>query len=447
MSVLSAFGKNIRNLFRDQQPEADGYRAPGPSYSGGVRPDRTYLRGSNERSIIASVLMRISIDVADLAFRHVMLDKKGRYTDDIDSALNRCLTFEPNLDQGPRAFRQDIALTMMDTNEACIVPVDIIRRNGEVVDIVTMRVGRVIEWQPQHVKVSVFNPESMRREDVWMPKTRVAIPDNPLYTVMNGPNSTLNRLIRKLNLLDVVDEQSSSGKLDLIIQLPYTVRGDVKREQVNNRRDELEAQLQGSKYGVAWADASEKITQLNRPVENNLLSQIEFLTDLLYSQMGLTKGVMDGSADEKEMLNYFNRTVKPFAESIVEAMVRTFVGLDAWQRGERIRYYRDPFTLVPIGQMADIADKFTRNEILTANEMRGFMGIEPHDDPKADELLNSNINPTGMELAGDGSVVPKPASPASPVSSPEADRAAASAGFDEIDKAITEVFDSLEVSK
>lgn len=384
----------------------------GASY--GTRPDRTVLHATNERSIIASILTRISIDVASIDIRHVSLDEKGRYKEEVDSGLNRCLTFEANLDQGPRAFRQDIALTMLDSDQACIVPIDTVRdpETGKT-EILTLRVGRVVAWYPKHVKVSVYNENKARREEIIIEKTRVALPDNPLYTVMNGPNSTLNRLIRKLNLLDVVDEQSSSGKLDMIIQLPYTVRSDVKREQVNKRRDELEDQLMGSKYGVAWADATEKIIQLNRPVENNLLAQIQFLTKMLYSQLGLTEEIMDGTADEKAMLNYLNRTIEPMLTSIAEAMMRSFVGYQGLLDKERVRYYMNPFKLVPLSQLADIIDKLNRNEIMDANEIRDkFLGLPPHSDPKADQLMNSNINPSGMSLSGDGTPVPNPPAPA-----------------------------------
>lgn len=404
MSVLDKV-RNVWNVFRNQNVDhasmmPNGYAGWGGS---GIRPDRLNLRTSNERSIIASLITRISIDVASLKIRHVVVDSKDRYIDDKDGGLNRCLSFEPNEDQGPRAFRQDIAVKMLDTGEACIVPTDVLRdrTTQEVVEIVSLRVGRVVEWFPQHVRVRLHNPENMRHEEIVLPKAFVALPDNPLYSVMNGPNSTLNRLIRKLNLLDVADERVGSNKLDLIIQLPYTVRSEVKRTQINERRKELEDQLTGSAHGIAWADATEKIIQLNRPVENGLLAQIQFLTKMLYAQLGLTEGVMDGSAEEKEMLNYYSRTVEPIAESIVEAMSKAFLGSEKYSNGERIRYYKDPFKFVPIAQFAEIADKFSRNEILTSNEIRGFLGIEPHDDPKADSLINSNINPTKTDRTVD----------------------------------------------
>ena len=371
------------------------------------------MHATNERSIIASILTRISIDVASIDIRHVGLDEKGRYKDEVDSGLNRCLAFEANLDQSPRAFRQDIALTMLDSDQACIVPVDTVKdpETGKT-EILTVRVGRVVAWYPKHVKVSVYNENRARREEIIIEKTRVALPDNPLYTVMNGPNSTLNRLIRKLNLLDVVDEQSSSGKLDLIIQLPYTIRSDVKREQAEQRRQEIEKQMTGSKYGIAFADATEKIVQLNRPAENNLLAQIQFLTKMLYGQLGLTEEIMDGTADEKAMLNYLNRTIEPILTSITESMMRSFVGYQGLLDNERVRYYMNPFKLVPLSQLADIIDKLNRNEIMDANEIRDkFLGLPPHSDPKADQLMNSNINPSGMSLSADGTPVPNPPAP------------------------------------
>lgn len=437
MAVKDRF-KNLWNIFRNANTAGDISAPHSQSFSYGVRPDRTYLLGSNERSIISSILTRISIDVASVPIRHVSTDSKNRYTDDIDSGLSRCLLYEANLDQGPRYFRQDIALSMLDSNKACIVPIDVMRdENGNVADILTLRVGKIVDWYSTHVRVSLYNQETMRREEVVLPKTFVAIPDNPLYTVMNGPNSTLNRLIRKLNLLDVIDEKSGSDRLDMIIQLPYTVRSEVKREQINQRTREIQQQLASSQYGIAWADATEKIIQLNRPVENNLLGQIEFLTKMLYGQLGLTEAIMDGTADEKAMLNYFNRTVEPILESIIEAMTRTFLGVEAWARGERLRYYQNPFKLVPISDFADIADKLSRNEILSSNEIRGFLGIEPHDDPRADELVNSNINPAGMSLSDDGSIIPN---------APEVeDDVALNSGLDEIEKALDDVFSDLGV--
>jgi Phage portal protein len=362
---------------------------PGASY----RPDRSRLRFSNERSIVASIFTRISVDVAAIAIKHVKLDDQGRYAEDIDSELNSCLTFEPNIDQAPRAFRQDIILTVFDKGSAAIVPVDTIGDPilGEEYDIRTMRVGEIMEWFPHHVRVSVYNIARGQREDVTLLKRLTSVVENPLYSVMNEPNSTLQRLIRKLNLLDSVDEATGSGKLDLIIQLPYVIKSEARRNQAEQRRKDIELQLKGSQYGIAYTDGTEKITQLNRPAENNLLKQIEYLTGMLYSQLGLTEDVMNGTADEKAMLNYFNRTIEPLVTAIIEAMQRAFIGRVGTDNHERIKYFQNPFKLVPVNDLAEIADKFTRNEILTANEIRGFMGLPPSKDPKADKLINSNM--------------------------------------------------------
>lgn len=311
----------------------------------------------------------------------------------MDSPLNYCLTLEPNIDQGPRAFRQDIAITLFDKGVAALVPIDTSvnpNQNGTF-DIYNLRVGEVVAWHPKHVKVNVYNEDKGIREDIIMAKDAVAIIENPLYSVMNEPNSTLQRLIRKLTLLDAIDEQSSSGKLDLIIQLPYVVKSDTRRDAAEKRRIDIEDQLRGSKYGIAYIDGTEKITQLNRPAENNLLAQVEYLMNLLYNQLGLTEEVMNGKADEEAMINYFNRTVEPILDAIVEAMQRTFIGLGGLRDQERIMYFRDPFRLVPVKELAEIADKFTRNEILSSNEIRSFIGLPPSDDPKADKLVNSNM--------------------------------------------------------
>jgi hypothetical protein len=361
----------------------------------------------NERSIISSIYNRISIDVAGIGLRHVKLDELGRYSEDIDSFLNRSLNFEPNLDQSPRAFRQDIALTLFDKGCAVVVPVDVSLNpiTNERFDIYTLRVGEVVAWYPKHVKVLLYNEEKGLREEITLEKRMVAIIENPLYAVMNEPNSTLQRLIYKLGLLDAVDEQSGSGKLDIIIQLPYVIKSEARRQQAEQRRQDIEFQLKGSRYGIAYTDGSEKITQLNRPAENNLLAQVEFLTGMLYDQLGITNEIMSGTADEKTMINYFNRTIEPIVESIVESMQRSFLGPLGMMNKERIRYFRDPFKLVPVSEIAEIADKFTRNEILSSNEIRGFMGIPPSTDPKADQLTNSNMpspqpiqQPSGLAL-------------------------------------------------
>lgn len=359
----------------------------------GGRPDRLRLNITNERSIISSIYTRIGIDVASSALRHVRLDEEGRYLDDIKSGLNDCLTVEANVDQAARHFRQDIATSLFDNGVIAIVPIDT-TLNPNVTggfDILTMRVGQILEWFPRHVRVRVYNDRTGRREDMVLPKGLVAIVENPLYAVMNEPNSTLQRLIRKLSLLDAVDEQSASGKLDLIIQLPYVIKSDKRREQAEQRRTDIEFQLKGSQYGIAYTDGTEKITQLNRPAENNLLKQVEYLTTMLYGQLGLTEEIMNGTADAKAMLNYNNRTIEPILDAIVEAMRRSFLTKTARTQMQSIQYFRDPFKLVPMEQLAEIADKFTRNEIMSSNEIRSAIGVKPSKDPKADQLVNSNM--------------------------------------------------------
>lgn len=365
----------------------------------GIRPDRVRLNVSNERSIISSIYTRLSIDVASVDIRHVRVDEDRRFQEEIDSGLNDCLTVEANIDQAARAFRQDIVMSLFDRGVCAIVPVDT-TINPSVsgsFDIKTLRVGHITAWYPKHVKVDVYNEAEGRREEVILEKKFVAIVENPLLAVMNEPSSTLQRLIKKLNLLDAVDEQSSSGKLDIIIQLPYVVKSEARREQANQRRKDLEFQLKGSQYGIGYIDGTEKVTQLNRPAENNLLEQVRYLTDMLYSQLGLTPEVMNGTADEKAMLNYTNRTIEPILAAIVEAMRRTFLTKTARSQRQTIMYFRDPFRLVPIEQIAEIADKFTRNEIASPNDIRTVVGWKPSTDPKADELKNRNMpdaNPT-----------------------------------------------------
>ena len=365
------------------------------SYFGG-RPDRTRPRFSTERSIISSIYTRIGIDVAAVPMRHVRLDDQNRYLEDIDSGLDSCLTLEANVDQAGRAFRQDVAMTILDEGVAVIVPVDTTLSPEESggYDIKTMRVGRVTSWFPQHVRVSLYNELRGMREEITLPKKTVAIIENPLYSVMNEPNSTLQRLIRKLNLLDTVDEQSSSGKLDLIIQLPYVIKSEARRQQAEQRRKDIEFQLKGSQYGVAYTDGTEKVVQLNRAVENNLLPQIQELKTQLYGELGLTPEVMNGTADEKVMLNYYARTIEPMLDAIIEAMIRVFLTKTARTQGQSIMYFRDPFKFVPIGGeggIADIADKFTRNEITSSNEIRQAIGMKPSQEPKADKLINANM--------------------------------------------------------
>lgn len=364
-----------------------------PVVSTTASPSRPRLRFFNDKSIVSAIYNRISIDVAAVQYKHIVLDDGGKYKEDKDSRLNDCFTLEPNLDQGPRAFRQDIVMTLFDKGVAALVPVDTAKNpnTNEIFDIYTMRVGEITKWYPRHVRVSVYNEATGKREEITLEKRFVAIVENPLYTVMNEPNSTLQRLIRKLSLLDAVDEQSSSGKLDLIIQLPYVIKSEARKLQAEKRREDIEFQLKGSQYGIAYTDGTEKITQLNRPAENNLLKQIEYLTNMLYGQLGITEEVMNGTADEKTMINYHNRTIEPIVDAIIEAMQRAFLGPKATRQKERILYFMNPFRLLSLAETAEVADKFTRNEVLSANEIRGFMGIAPSQDPKADELRNSNM--------------------------------------------------------
>jgi hypothetical protein len=350
----------------------------------------------------------LGIDVASVDMRHVRLDDENRYKEDMDSGLNSCLTLEANIDQAARAFRQDVVMTLFDNGVAAIVPVDtsISPEQSGGFDILTLRVGNVVTWYPHHVRVNLYNETTGVREEITLLKTAVAIVENPLYSVMNEPNSTLQRLLRKLNLLDVVDEASASGKLDLIIQLPYVIKSEARRQQAEQRRTDIEFQLKGSQYGIAYTDGTEKITQLNRPAENNLMSQIEYLTKMLYGQLGLTEEVMNGTADEKAMLNYWNRTVEPILTAIVEAMRRSFLTKTARTQKQSVLFFKDPFRLIPIENIAEIADKFTRNEIMTANEIRGIIGFPPHSSPKADQLTNSNMPPTGTGAQPQATHVP-----------------------------------------
>lgn len=389
MGVLSRL-KHAWNAFAEENFREPSYSG---GYSYGHRQDRSRLTYSNERSIISSVLTRLSIDVSGIGIRHVRLDDTGRYLSDISSGLNDCLTVEANLDQGARQFRQDIALTLFDKGVAAIVPVDttLDPSTSGSFDIKSVRVGEIVAWYPYHIRVSLYNERRGQREEITLEKKFVAIIENPLYSVMNEPNSTLQRLIAKLNLLDAVDTQSGSGKLDMIIQLPYVIKSEARRQQADQRRKDIEDQLRGSQYGIAYADGTEKITQLNRPSENNLLGQVQYLTDLLYSQLGLTPEVMNGTANEATMLNYFNRTIEPVLDAIVEAMQRTFLTKTARSQLQSVQYYRDPFKLVPMDQIADIADKMSRNEILSANEIRQGIGFKPSKDPNADKLQNSNM--------------------------------------------------------
>lgn len=375
----------------------------GSSYA--YRPDRTRFRAGGEKSIIGSIYNRIGIDVAANKIRHVRLDDNDQFQEIIKSGLNDCLSVEANIDQTGRAFIQDVAMTMFDEGVVAIVPIDTDVNPLPITggyDIRSLRVGKITQWYPRHVKVDVYDDrpnEGGRHRELVFPKDSVAIVENPLYSVMNEPNSNLQRLIRKLNILDAVDEQSGSGKLDIIIQLPYTIRTEVKREQAEQRRKDIEMQLAGSRYGIAYTDGTERITQLNRPSENNLLKQVEYLQNLLYGQLGLTQSVFDGTADEATMLNYYNRTLEPILGAIVGALKRVFLTKTARSQGQSIEFYRDPFKLVPVSQLAEIADKFTRNEILTSNEVRGIIGFRPSTDAKADQLVNSNIPQKTDQLA------------------------------------------------
>lgn len=375
------------------------YRDLGMSYS--YRADRPRMSRGNERSIITSVYNRIALDVAALNVQHVRLDENGRFLSVIDDGLNNCLTLEANVDQTARSFIQDVVISMFDEGSVAIVPVDTTTDpnvSGSY-DIQSLRVGQILDWYPQYIRARVYNEQTGRKEDIVVPKSAVAIIENPLYAVINEPNSTMQRLIRKLNLLDVIDEQSGSGKLDLIIQLPYVIKTETKRQQAENRRKDIESQLSGSKYGIAYTDGTEHITQLNRSVNNNLMSQIEYLTSMLYSQLGITQSILDGTADEKTMLNYNNRTIEPIISAIVDEMKRKFLTKTARSQRQSISFFRDPFKLVPVNEIAEIADKFTRNEIMTSNEIRQVVGMKPSDDPRADELRNKNLSePSGSDL-------------------------------------------------
>jgi hypothetical protein len=376
----------------------------------GVSPSRTRTRISNERSIISSIYTRISIDVSSVPIRHTRHDDEDRYIEDVQSGFNNCLKTQPNIDQGPQAFRQDIVSTLFSKGVAAIVPVDTTldpKVSGSY-DIKTMRVGEIRQWYPNHIRVSLYNERIGQRQEILLEKRNVAIVENPLYDVMNEPNSTLQRLIHKLNLLDSVDEATSSGKLDLIIQLPYVIKSEARRQQADQRRKDIEFQLKGSQYGIAYTDGTEKVTQLNRPAENNLLNQIEYLTNMLYGQLGITPNVMDGTADEKTMLNYNNRTIEPILTAITEAMIRAFLTQTARTQGQSVDFFRDPFKLVPMSDVAEMADKFTRNEIFSSNEIRQFLGVKPSKDPKADQLRNSNMPQPGDSPPAE-STTPPPA--------------------------------------
>ena len=389
-----SLGSRLRhawNAFRNRDPTVN-YEDGGASYY--RRPDRIHLTRGNERSLVTSVYNRIALDVAAIGIKHCKIDENGRYLYDMKSELNNCLNLSANQDQTGRAFIQDVVMSMLDEGCVAIVPTDTTLNPKETqsYDILSMRTGKIIQWRPQQVQIRLYNESTGKKEEIWLPKKFVAIVENPLYAVINEPNSTMQRLMRKLSLLDVTDEQTASGKLDLIIQLPYVVKTEARRQQAETRRKDIEMQLAGSKYGIAYTDSTERITQLNRSVENNLMKQVEYLTNLLYSQLGVTQAVLEGTADEQAMLNYYSRTIEPIVSAIVDEMKRKFLSKTARTQLQTITFFRDPFKLVPVNNIADIADKFTRNEILSSNVLRQIIGMIPSKDPKADELRNSNIS-------------------------------------------------------
>lgn len=383
--------KHAWNAFLNRDPTLD-FRSYGTGYF--YRPDRPRLTRGNERSIVTSIFNRIALDVAAIDFKHCRLDEDDRYVDTISSGLNTCLTLEANVDQTGRALIQDLVMSMLDEGCVAVVPVDTTFDPNltNSYDVLTLRTGKILEWRPNTVKVRVYNERSGNKEDVTISKSMVCVIENPLFAVINEPNSTMQRLIRKLSLLDVTDEETASGKLDLIIQLPYVIKTEARRAQAESRRKDIESQLSGSKYGIAYTDGTEKITQLNRSLENNLMKQIEYLTNLLFSQLGITQSILDGTADEQTMLNYYNRSIQPIVLAITDEMRRKFLTKTARSQHQTIMAFRDPFKLVPVNNIAEIADKFTRNEVLTSNEIRQIIGMKPSTDPKADQLINSNIS-------------------------------------------------------
>lgn len=388
-----SFSSRLRHawdVFRNREPTYD-YRDTGPASSS--RPDRIRLSGGNERSIVTSIFNRIALDVTSITIKHCRIDENGRFKESINSSLDNCLNLEANIDQTGRAFMQDVVMSMLDEGCVAIVPTDTTLDpiTTTSYDIQTMRTGKILEWYPNHVRVRVYNEKTGKQEDIKLPKSMVAIVENPLYAVINEPNSTMQRLMKKLVLLDAVDENTRSGKLDMIIQLPYVIKSDARKSQAEKRRKDIEEQLKGP-YGIAYIDGTEKVIQLNRPIENNLMTQIEYLTKLLYSQLGITEEILNGTANEQTMLNYISRTIEPIVSAIVDEMKRKFLTKTARSQNQTIQFFRDPFRLVPVNDIAEIADKFTRNEILTSNEIRQIIGMKPSNDPKADKLINSNLN-------------------------------------------------------
>ncbi len=392
--------KHAWGLFTNTNNKNPTVKPEGSSYT--ISPTRPRFTRGNERTIVTSVYNRIAIDASNIDIMHVRLDNEGRFKEPIKSNLNNCLTVEANIDQSSRAFMLDVVISLLDEGCIAVVPVKTVinPNNTESYDIKELRTGRIVEWFPKHVMIRLYNDETGMYQDVTLPKSQVAIIENPLYTIMNEPNSTMQRLIHKLSLLDIIDEESSSGKMDLIIQLPYIIKNDTKRSQAEERRKQIEDQLRGSRYGVAYIDGTEKVTQLNRSVENNILKQVEYLTNLLYSQLGLTQTIMDGTADENAMNNYYNRTVEPVVSAIIDEFHRKFLTKTARTQGQAIMFFRDPFKLMSVTSIADTADKFTRNELLSSNEFRQIIGRKPSTDPKADMLLNKNISHAPEEIGG-----------------------------------------------
>ena len=387
--------KNAWNAFTKNKDPTYEYHGPGFYY----RPDRPRVRRGIDKTIVTAIYNRIALDVSSIDIKHVRLDENERFTSVVDSGLNNCLSLEANIDQTARAFVQDIVLSMLDEGCVAIVPVDTENDPEKgTFKILTMRTGKIVQWYPYHVRIEVYNDRTGMKEQITLSKEAVGIIENPLYTVMNEPNGTMQRLIRKLSLLDAVDEQTSSGKLDLIIQLPYIIKTDARQKQAEIRRKSIEDQLSGSKYGIAYIDGTERVTQLNRPIENNLMAQIEYLTNQLYGQLGITQSILNGEADDKTMLNYYNRTIEPILSAITDEMKRKFLTKTARSQRQSILFFRDPFKLVPVSEIAEIADKMTRNEIMSSNEIRQVVGMKPSEDPKADELRNKNLNQSDAEL-------------------------------------------------
>lgn len=456
MGVLDRFARGVNAFKTDEQlnPAYNPYESSSASYGApvSIRPDRTPTTIPNDKSIVTSIYTRIALDCASVVIKHVRQDDEDRYLEDIDSGLNNCLNLEANIDQGAQAFLIDVYFTLLQEGLIAILPVDttVDPKNSNAYDVLTSRVGLVKKFYPQHVTVEAYNDHTGKRQEITLPKTAVAIAENPFYSVMNEPNSTLKRLVRKLSLLDIVDEASSSGKLDIIIQLPYVIKSEARKQQAEQRRADIEWQLKGSKYGIAYTDGTESITQLNRPAENNLMGQIETLTTMLYGQLGMTKDVMEGTADEAAMLKYWNGTIEPIVKAVVQSMLRTFLTKTARSQKQSLMYFREPFKLIPIGDIAKIVDIMARNEILSSNEIRGIIGYRPSADPKADQLVNSNMPQTATGVPSDPNADPN----ADPTADPNADPNASivqgddpssimGSAFDIVNGQITDILNSI----